>query len=516
MPTDPSTIDVNIRLASSGDAPVSGPTSDMPFRIAVMGDFTGRMNRKVSESLRDRRPVPVDRDTCAAVLAGLSPELVLGFAGDGEAGVPIRIRELEDFHPERLFETLAVFQELRQVLRDLEDPRTVESAAARIASWTGDDRSTGKAAPPEREADEGPQEAGGGILDRILDEAEGAVDAPKPGAGRSAWDRFLGAIASSCRAAPEDPRRDALHTVVSGMISEIMRRILHHPDFQRLEALWRGVWQLVTDLETDEWLSIHLLDITWAELSADLSGSENGADSDIYRLLVQEAVRTPGAFPWAVAAGCYAVGSAADVVVLARMARISAAAGAPFLSAADSRLIGCASIAETPDPRDWRPEADVNAALKALRGRPEAVSVGLALPRFLVRMPYGPETDPVDGFDFEEMGEPPRHEDYLWGDPALFCLLIMGRSFSRDGWDLRPERGLEIGGLPLHLFREGGERAVKPCAEVLLTETAALRIIEMGIMPLLSIKNRDVVRLGRFQSLSDPPARLSGRWDAHE
>lgn len=520
MAWNPSTIDVHLRAAVSGKEPVSRPGAGIPFRIAVMGDFTGRMNRGVSASLRDRRPVSVDRDTCASVLADLSPELVLRFDDAGEAAVPIRIRELEDFHPDRLLESLAVFRELRQVLRDLDDPRRMESAAARIGVWIGteDGRSLRTEGPPDKGDAARPKEAGGGILDRILDEADGAREIPSPGAGGSDWDRFLAGIAASSRAVPEDPRRDALKAVVSGMISEGMRRILHHPDFQRLEALWRGVWHLVTDLETDESLTIHLLDIPWAELAADLSGPEEDSGTEIRRLLVRETVLTPGAAPWAVAGGCYAVGSAADLAVLARMARISAAAGAPFFSGAHSRLIGCAAIADTPDPRDWHPEADAEAAaaLRALRSRPEAAYVGLALPRFLVRMPYGSETDPVEGFEFEEMEELPRHEDYLWGDPALFCLRILGRAFSRDGWDLRPERRLEIGGFPLHLFMEDGQKAVKPCAEVLLTEAAALRIMEMGIMPLLSLKNRDAVRLGRFQSLADPPTRPAGRWDAHE
>lgn len=518
MAWDPSTIDVHLRADVSGEEPVSRSGAEIPFRIAVLGDFSGRMNRGVSASLRDRRPIPVDRDTCASVLADLSPQLVLRFDDAGEATVPIRIRELEDFHPDRLLETLAVFRELRQVLKDLDDPRKMESAAAKIAAWAGESGPAEGAAPPDKPAGRDPEAAGTGILDRILDEAGQARDVPSPEAARSDWDRFLAGIAASSRALPEDPRRDALQAVVSRMISEGMRRILHHPDFQRLEALWRGVWQLVTDLETDESLTIHLLDITWAELAADLSGPEEDAATGIYRLLVRETVLTPGAAPWAVAGGCYAVGSAAEVAVLARMARIGAAAGTPFLAGAQSRLIGCAAIADTPDPRDWRPEADAEAAaaLRALRSRPEAAYAGLALPRFLVRVPYGRETDPVEGFDFEEMGAPPRHEDYLWGDPALFCLRILGRAFSRDGWSFRPERDLEIAGLPLHLFREGGEAAVKPCAEVSLTETAALRLLEMGVMPLLSIRNRDRVRLGRFQSLSDPPTRLAGRWDAHE
>ena len=523
MPMDPSPGDINIRLSSQDEGSFSKPLPDVPFRMAVMGDFTGRMNRNVAASLQERRPIRIDRDEYETVLAGLSPELHLAFEAAGDATVHIRIREPDDFHPDRLFETLAVFQELRQTLKDLDDPRMFEHAAARISGWAGPwaggDSKPEKAEPPENML---PAEAGEGdspgILDRIIDEAQGDARTPASVEGRSDWDRFLNRIAAPHRVAAEDPRRAALKTLVSEMISEIMRRILHHPDFQRLESIWRGVWQLVSNLETDEFLSIYLLDVSKAELAADLAGFEGDAGTGIYRLLVREAAGEPGAVPWGVVAGCYTFGSPEDVAVLARMARISAMAGAPFLSGGDSRLIGCVSIVETPDPDDWTPEADagVQDALQSLRKQPEAAYIGLALPRFLLRVPYGKETAPVDRFDFEEMGETPAHEDYLWGDAALFCIRLLGRSFSRDGWDFRPGRHLEIQGHPLHVYREDGAAVAKPCAEVLLTERAALRIMDKGIMPLLSIKNQDGVRLGRFQSLADPPTRLAGRWEAHE
>lgn len=497
------------------------PVSDTPFRIAVMGDFTGRVNRNVAASLQDRRPILIDRDEYDTVLARLTPELFLTFEDAGDPAVHIRIREPEDFHPDRLFETLAVFRELRQTLRDLNDPRRFEHAATRIAGWSE------PAAPNQGSYEHAPNEAlpedtgesdGAGILDQIIDASQGDKRTPATTPVRSDWDRFLNRIAAPYRVAAEDPRQAELEAVVSEMISAIMRRILHHPDFQRLESVWLGIRQLVSNLETDEFLKLYIIDVSNAELAADLAASDDGVCTGIYRLLVREAAGDPGADPWAVVAGCYSFGSREDVAVLARMARISAMAGAPFIAGAESRLIGCPSVAETPDPHDWTPEADMGLAdaLQEIRNQPEAAYIGLALPRFLLRLPYGKETDPVDSFNFEEMGETPVHEDYLWGDPALFCIRLLGRSFTRDGWSFSPDRHLEVRGLPLHVFKEDGEAAVKPCAEALLTERAALRLMDMGIMPLLSIKNQDAVRLGRSQSFSAPPTRLGGRWEAHE
>jgi type VI secretion system protein ImpC len=184
------------------------------------------------------------------------------------------------------------------------------------------------------------------------------------------------------------------------------------------------------------------------------------------------------------------------------------------LAAANPHLLGCESLAETPDPDDWRFEEDagVREAWHSLRALPEAAYVGLALPRFLLRLPYGPDTEPVELFDFDEMPGEPVHEQYLWGNPAMACASLLGQEFSESGWAMRPGTLQEIGGLPIHVHTSGEERKTTPCAEVVLTERAAEAILDKGIMPLLSFKGRDTVRLARFQSMADPPTRLAGRW----
>ena len=207
-------------------------------------------------------------------------------------------------------------------------------------------------------------------------------------------------------------------------------------------------------------------------------------------------------------------GGLGDAELLGRLARIARAAGAPFIAAASPRLLGCESLAETPHPRDWRltPDADSANAWAALRGLPEASAIGLALPRFLLRLPYGKKTDPIDSFDFEEMPEDPPHEEYLWGNPAFACTVLLAQSFSEYGWELRPGVHAQVDGLPLHVYEHDGESELKPCAEALLTEDAADRILENGLMPLVSLKGRDAVRLVRFQSIAKPLGALAGGW----
>src|SRR5215472_4926358 len=107
----------------------------------------------------------------------------------------------------------------------------------------------------------------------------------------------------------------------------------------------------------------------------------------------------------------------------------------------------------------WAPPGDSRdtRAWGALRKLPEASYAGLALPRFLLRLPYGKETDPAELFDFEEMPQSTAHEDYLWGNPAFVCAALLAQAFSKEGWRMRPGTIRQIDGLPLHAYQENGE-----------------------------------------------------------
>jgi type VI secretion system protein ImpC len=293
-----------------------------------------------------------------------------------------------------------------------------------------------------------------------------------------------------------------------------MSCLLHHPDFQALESLWRGVHFLIRQLDTDEGLELWLLDLSKPELTKDLLAEENLANTSLYKWEVQQTLETPGGQPWAVVAGAYTFSAAhEDVEVLGRLARIARCASGPFIAEASPQVVGCASLAQSPEPEAWKPlDADAAARWQTLRQLPEASHLGLALPRFLLRLPYGKETNPVDRFDYTEMTIPPRHEEYLWGNAAFACLYLLGAAFNRAGWGFQPGMMDTIQNLPLHMYRDNDEAHAKPCAEVLLTTRAERRILDFGIMPLLSVRDSDSVQLSRFQSLVDPSQALAGRW----
>jgi type VI secretion system protein ImpC len=423
---------------------------EVPFRILVAGNFSGGVSRI-------RKPVLIDRDSFEEVLALFRPEIQLEFA---KAPIPIAFRELDDFHPDSLFERLAPFRALRDLRRQLEDG-IVLAPKPEVADLSGAD-----------------------LLSVMMGEAPtSAASAP----ARSNWDAMLHELVAPYAEPKPDRRLPAMIAQTDKAITGEMRGVLHHREFQELEALWRGLYFLIRRLETSQDLKVYVWDMAQAELT-----TAEGLAA-LRRVAVDETAGTAGADPWAVIAGLYYFGNEQESA-LAQIAAIARAAGAPFLAGVAPDVVGLTRVFQT------------------LRRSADARWVGLAMPRFLLRLPYGEKTDATDRFEFEEMPDPPEHERYLWGNPAIACAYLLGEAFTRYGWGMRPGQVNQIDGLPAHVYRKDGESELKPSAEVLLTEGSVEILMAQGLMPLISMKGSDRVRLGRFQSIAEPVAPLGGRW----
>ncbi|HTS29808.1 MAG TPA: type VI secretion system contractile sheath large subunit [Bryobacteraceae bacterium] len=422
---------------------------DTPFRILVAGNFSGGASRI-------RKPVLVDRDSFEEVLDLYGPEIRLEFARNP---VDIHFRELDDFHPDSLFERLPPFQALRNLRQQIEE-----------GAIPAEEPSLGKL-------------SGADLLSTMMGEAP----ATAPAREQSAFDAMLQEMVAPYAEPKPDRRQPAMIAQTDEAISGEMRGVLHHPKYQDLESLWRGLFFLIRRLETSPELKVYV----WDMPQADLLSPEGLAA--FRKIAVEETVGTPGAEPWSVIAGLYYFGNEQESA-LAQIAAIARAAGAPFLAGVSRDVVGLAPVFPT------------------LRRSADARWVGLAMPRFLLRLPYGAKTESTERFAFEEMPEPPEHERYLWGHPAIACAYLLGTAFTRSGWSMRPGEVSQIDGLPAHVYQKDGEAELKPCAEVLLTEGSAELLLERGLMPLLSMKGSDRVRLARFQSIAEPSAPLGGRW----
>ncbi len=352
--------------------------------------------------------------------------------------IDVSFESLDSFHPDELFTRIELFRSLKDTRRKLGDPRTHNAALKELRILIGGEEAQ---EAPKARAQEKPEAPKGNILDRIVsDTQEGTLE--KSGrTGRGDLADFVEAIVKPYRVAAKDPSEDRIREAFDAYISLLMAEVLHHECMQGIEAAWRGLKFLVFRAETDEDLDIRLLDVSKEELADDLLSADDLTETDTYRLFVKEPVSSPDGKPWAVLIGNYAF-DYDDAEVLGRMSKIAAAAGAPFIARAHPHLMGCGSSNDQarPDSWDYTPGADAGQAWDALRNLPEAVYIGLAAPRFLLRLPYGRDTDPVEVFDFEETAGEFAHEHYLWGNPAFACACLLAGAFSREGWSMIPGR----------------------------------------------------------------------------
>ncbi|MEP6474117.1 MAG: type VI secretion system contractile sheath large subunit, partial [Gemmatimonadota bacterium] len=301
-----------------------------------------------------------------------------------------------------------------------------------------------------------------------------------------------------------DPRQADLLAEVEAALSAALRAVLHHPDFLALEAAWRGVDRLVRRVDTSSMLQIHLIDLSSAELRLDLTNSSVENPGGVARRFKESSADQP----WSLFTGLFTFGpDDEDLKQLGRLAALGQSLGAPWISGASPALVGASSLLESADPHDWHPKPAPYWG--ALRHSVSARWLGLALPRYLVRLPYGRATESCERMPFEEWGESSTHGDYCWGNPALLVAELHAVAFAEHGWSMKGSIGVEVDGLPLHL--QGADGAT-PVAEVLLTVKAAERIQEWGVMALASLKDQEAARFGRLQSVAEPVAALAGRW----
>jgi type VI secretion system protein ImpC len=481
------------------------PTLD----VVILADLGGRLGRPADgrdTPVAQRRLIRVDIDNFDEVMARLEPRLVLRLGGPDAPEVPISLRGLDEFHPDALYRRLDAFTPLREMRRRLQDRATFAEAAA---EWS---RAVGLAteARPARARAEDDEAMRRRLLGAGAPEGGGGAPAGSraPSAATSAQARLEGllreVVAPHVVPSP-DPRLPELLASVDQTTAALLRSILHHPQFRTLEATWRSVHGLVTGVETDGGVELRLLDVTRDELAADAAGA-------VDRLLGGRG-SADEASVWPLFVADFTFGSSAeDVSLLERLGAIAQRAGGPLLAAADPGVVGCRSFGETPDHRDWAVDGAAAERWRRLRERPSAQWIGLAMPRVLLRIPYGKRSDPMSAFDFEELPTGREHDAYLWGNPAFACARLIATSFVENGTDMTPGDHAGLDDVPTAVYAEDGEQRIKPGAEVALTDTGAHRILDAGVMPLVASSRESTVRVMRFQSIAQPPRALAGGW----
>ena len=420
------------------------------MRLLLMGDFSADSSRSRT-TLASRPTHRIDLDNAGDLMRRLAPRVRLR-----EGEVPIN--DIDDFHPDRLYANLEVFRALRE---QRSQPPPQGEDFARLLGQRVDPDARGKAPALGR-------------LDAMIHE----IIAPHIVKDTAAQDRMF------------------VEAVDAATASE-MRAVLHAPSFQSLEAAWRGVYWLLSSLELDEDLQLHLFDVTRGEVLADIAAAGGKiASTGLYQALVDRWRHVPGGEGWTAIATLFEFDQTDnDIGLLAALGLLAAQAGAPLLGGA-APMIGPGGVKS-------------EGAWHALRRSEAAQWIGLGAPRVLLRLPYGARTEPIGAFGFEEVAGEPASDELLWGNASLALTLLLGRAFMVRGADMEPGDERELEDLPAYTFSKDGESQLQPCAERYLSESQMQQLLDAGLIPLVSRRDRPAVVAIRFQSIADPPAPLA-------
>lgn len=303
-------------------------------------------------------------------------------------------------------------------------------------------------------------------------------------------------------------------------ISRQVNEILHDAEYQKLEASWRGLQYLVSNTETGSHLKIRLLNATKKDVLTDVEKATEFDQSVLFKKVYEEEYGTFGGNPYSLLVGDYEFGRhPQDIAMLEKISGVAAAAHAPFLAAASPKLFDWDSFTEMAGPRDLSKTFETTELVKwrAFRETEDSRYVALALPRMLLRLPYGPDTVPVEGIGYTEDVDGTDHRRYLWGNAAYALAQRITQAFSQYRW-CAAIRGVEGGGLvtglPAHTFRTfDGDTALKCPTEVAITDRREKELSDLGFISLCHCKGTDYAAFFGGQTTNKP--RLYNTDDAN-
>ncbi|WP_170783605.1 type VI secretion system contractile sheath small subunit [Ruegeria lacuscaerulensis] len=484
----------------SADRPEPEQLKRSRFRIAIFGDFSGRAARgqmETGDALAARAPILLDPDTVEDVISGFATTLVLPIGKDG-AGIEVKLTELDDLHPDELYEKVELFEGLSGLKSQLGAGATAEHAAKQLTAW-GEE--FGRAVVPPRKT------SGGNTVradlklsdfQKLIGDTDGELAQPSP-----VDDLLKRVVGPHIRKLPS-PDVAAMKTAVDEALSAAMRMVLHHPEFQSIEAQWRSLDLIARSVEDDDTLDVILYDVSAEEIGADLASEEDLAQTGLVRLLTEEPLdEENGRGGYSALIGLYTFEETPPhAELLGRIGRVAAHVDAPFISAI------------TPAYLDVKKEDRHPLVVKAwdtFRAMPEAGHVGLASPRFLLRRPYGAKSEPIYEFEFEEFTQTEGLRGMLWANPAVLVTILLARSFKQNGKAMNLGSVMSLSGVPYHFVNDRyGDQVALPCTERNLSLDKHEHSVQRGYMPVLSVKGRDEIRLGSFNSVAGQ--ELLGPW----
>ena len=348
-----------------------------------------------------------------------------------------------------------------------------------------------------------------GLLDQIVEEGRLGKEPAARERGKNLVKEFVSQFLEGSMTISRDAEAmiNARIAQIDHLLSIQLNEILHQPEFQKLESTWRGLKYLLDQSETSVMLKIRVLNVSKKDLLRDLQRAPEFDQSALFKKVYEEEFGVFGGEPFGALIGDYEFGRhPEDLELLEKISQVAAGAHAPFLSAASPELLNLESFAQLDQPRDLAKIFDSTeyAKWKSFRQSEDSRYVGLATPHVLMRLPYGKDTKPIDGFNYEEGVDGTDHTKYLWGNAAYALGARLTTAFAHYGW-CAAIRGVEGGGLveglPAHTFRtDEGDVALKCPTEIAITDRREKELADQGLIPLVHCKGTDKAAFFSVQS----------------
>jgi type VI secretion system protein ImpC len=474
----PSSIELNVAHMPSPRRQRIDDDGDTPFRIVVLGDFSG-LAREERGPLAERRPIRVDIDNLEDVFSRIAPVAVIGDLQD-KLGIALRIplETLDDFSADAVLARLPAHTLARAAASPAAPPAPapastapVEDTAAIMQRLLGGSLPAGSpalaSAPAAPQAD--------GVVDRFIRQLVGdqVVQAPPPAAPNS---------------------NDAA--------ASLLRQVLRDPAWRRLECAWRAVDRFVRELDmADGRVRLELLDCRADELLADVAAASGDPSRAAF---AAQLARDGRACDLVVSLEEFGA-SLPELSLLGGLAAVASAQGAVLLAGAAPALV---AVAASDDPHVLA--SSESRVWSALRQSALASHVGLTFPRLLARLPYGPRQDPVAAFAFDELADVAVHDGLVWRSAALDAALLLAQGHAQGGI----ETVVQLPDLPAFVDRSGDEPRLQAVAEAYLSDGETDRLHKAGLLVLQSDRRVPQARLTGWRSIASGDGALRGSWRA--
>ncbi|WP_027706631.1 type VI secretion system contractile sheath large subunit [Zooshikella ganghwensis] len=516
---------------------------ELPFIVGIFADLTGDPVEPLPP-VKVRKMVDIDRDNFDHVLAASAPRVKLSAIanevdGEGKLSGDLLLNQIEDFDPLSVVKKIPKLNEIyeqRCRLRDMQAKLESSDALTQllddmVSESPSDDATKVKddllAAFNGKTVEEWSAVETNDTLNKLLSRDYMLLNEQQRSHVLLLLGQFVQSIVSvldavSAKGASTALLIDDSIAKLDDVLGRQLNLILHHPPFQQLEATWRGLYYLVLRTETGQLLKLKVLNISKHDLLKDLEKAVEFDQSAIFKMIYEAEYGTYGGYPYSLLVGDYEFGRhPQDIELLIKMSSIAAAAHAPFIAAASAQLFDLDTFTALGRPRDLAKifESVEMDGWRTFRETEDSRYVSLTLPNVLLRLPYGMDTQPVDGLPFEEIVSSKNYKMFLWGNPAYMLAERITNAFALYGW-VAAIRGVEgggvISGLPTYKYKtDEGDIAMMCPTQVAITDRREKELNDLGFMAICHCKGSNKAAFFGGQTTNKPKKYISDEANAN-